>query len=114
MAQSVSWAKQPSNSAAVAGLLAEVTGSDSTGAELPVDFADVKVVSLPNGCNSLPPDVLPMLEQFEKIFLYMDNDAAGHDATEKVTSPCFVLVSHFFIDLSPNSHISPLYITRCY
>ena len=34
-------------------------------------------VSLPNGAGSLPIDVLPLLERFERIYLWMDNDAAG-------------------------------------
>jgi len=40
-------------------------------------------VSLPNGCRSLPVEVLPLLENFEKIYLWMDNDAAGQEGCEK-------------------------------
>ena len=40
-------------------------------------------VSLPNGANSLPPAVLPLLERFEKVYLWMDDDAAGHANREK-------------------------------
>jgi twinkle protein len=40
-------------------------------------------VSLPNGCRSLPVEVLPMLERFEKIYLWMDNDAPGQEGAEK-------------------------------
>jgi hypothetical protein len=36
-------------------------------------------VSLPNGCRSLPVEVLPLLEDFEKVYLWMDNDAAGQE-----------------------------------
>lgn len=39
-------------------------------------------VSLPNGCRSLPVEVLPMLERFEKVYLWMDNDAAGREGAE--------------------------------
>jgi twinkle protein len=39
-------------------------------------------VSLPNGARSLPVEVLPMLEQMEKIYLWMDNDAAGQEGAE--------------------------------
>jgi twinkle protein len=39
-------------------------------------------VSLPNGCRSLPVEVLPMLEQFEKVYLWMDNDAPGREGAE--------------------------------
>ena len=34
-------------------------------------------VSLPSGASNLPPDVLPLLERFEKVYLWMDDDAAG-------------------------------------
>jgi twinkle protein len=40
-------------------------------------------VSLPNGCRSLPVEVLPLLEKFEKIYLWMDNDAPGQEGAEK-------------------------------
>ena len=40
-------------------------------------------VSLPNGCRSLPVEVLPMLERFEKIYLWMDNDAPGREGAEQ-------------------------------
>jgi twinkle protein len=40
-------------------------------------------VSLPNGCRSLPVEVLPMLERFSKIYLWMDNDAPGQEGAEK-------------------------------
>lgn len=43
-------------------------------------------VSLPNGCQSLPPSVLPLLERFKKIYLWMDNDAAGQASVEKFAS----------------------------
>jgi twinkle protein len=34
-------------------------------------------VSLPTGASSLPPAVLPALERFKVVYLWMDNDAAG-------------------------------------
>jgi twinkle protein len=34
-------------------------------------------ISLPSGCRNLPVDLLPMLERFDKIYLWMDNDAPG-------------------------------------
>ena len=37
-------------------------------------------ISLPNGVHSLPPQVLPWLEKFEKIYLWLDNDTAGQSA----------------------------------
>ena len=46
-------------------------------------FKNLPVVSLPNGCNSLPPDLIPLLERFTKIYLWLDHDKAGQDAAEK-------------------------------
>jgi len=40
-------------------------------------------VSLPNGCRSLPLEVLPLLERFETIYLWMDNDGPGREGAEK-------------------------------
>lgn len=39
----------------------------------------IPAVSLPNGSRSLPVDLLPWFERFEKIYLWMDDDPAGHD-----------------------------------
>jgi len=40
-------------------------------------------VSLPNGCRSLPVEVLPMLEKFDTIYLWMDNDGPGREGAEQ-------------------------------
>lgn len=40
-------------------------------------------VSLPNGASSLPPDVLPMLERFKKIYLWLDDDVAGQEGARQ-------------------------------
>lgn len=40
-------------------------------------------VSLPLGTNSLPPEVLPQLEQFEKIFLWFGNDVFSRQAVNQ-------------------------------
>jgi len=40
-------------------------------------------VSLPNGCRSLPVDILPFLERFEKIYLWMDDDIPGQEGAEQ-------------------------------
>ena len=45
-------------------------------------------VSLPNGCRSLPPNVLPLLERFAKVYLWMDNDAAGQASVDKFAAKC--------------------------
>jgi len=42
-------------------------------------------VSLPNGCRSLPLEVLPLMERFETIYLWMDNDGPGREGAEKFT-----------------------------
>ena len=39
-------------------------------------------VSLPNGCRSLPIQLLPALEPFKRIILWMDDDVAGHEGCE--------------------------------
>eukprot|EP00753_Platysulcus_tardus_P012338 PLAT3354.34.p1 GENE.PLAT3354.34~~PLAT3354.34.p1 ORF type:complete len:766 (-),score=342.49 PLAT3354.34:54-2237(-) len=39
-------------------------------------------VSLPNGCRSLPVDILPALERFDSILLWMDNDVAGQEGAQ--------------------------------
>ncbi|CAH0490734.1 unnamed protein product [Peronospora farinosa] len=53
-------------------------------------------VSLPNGCQSLPPSVLPLLESFKRIYLWMDNDASGQSNVEKFAaklglSRCYIV-----------------------
>ena len=40
-------------------------------------------VSLPNGCRSLPAEVLALLEWFDKVRLWMDNDGSGMKGAEK-------------------------------
>lgn len=40
-------------------------------------------VSLPNGCNSLPTELIPLLERFDKIYLWLDNDKSGQEAADK-------------------------------
>lgn len=41
-------------------------------------------ISLPNGARSLPPALLPALERFQKIVLWMDNDQAGIEGGEAI------------------------------
>lgn len=40
-------------------------------------------VSLPNGCRSLPVQVLPYLERFKTIYLWMDDDVSGREGASK-------------------------------
>ncbi|KAK8812216.1 hypothetical protein WA158_007450 [Blastocystis sp. Blastoise] len=43
----------------------------------------IPTVSLPNGAQSLPVQVLPLLESFDTIYLWMDFDRTGQDNAEK-------------------------------
>lgn len=59
-------------------------------------FHGVPAVSLPNGCGSLPPALLPRLEKFKKIYLWLDNDSPGIVAAEKFSRKlglrrCFIV-----------------------
>jgi twinkle protein len=40
-------------------------------------------VSLPNGAHSLPVNLIPLLERFERIFLWLDDDVAGQEGAKK-------------------------------
>ena len=40
-------------------------------------------ISLPNGANSLPISLLPQLEQFKRIYLWMDADEAGMQGAKR-------------------------------
>ena len=40
-------------------------------------FGDIPAISLPNGCNSLPVELIPLLERFTKVYLWLDNDKSG-------------------------------------
>jgi len=40
-------------------------------------------ISLPNGCRSLPVDLLPRLERFERIVLWMDADEPGQEGAQQ-------------------------------
>jgi 5S rRNA maturation endonuclease (ribonuclease M5) len=48
-------------------------------------FRNIPVISLPNGCNSLPNELIASLDSFDKIYLWMDYDKSGQDACEKFT-----------------------------
>ena len=47
-------------------------------------FGDIPAISLPNGCNSLPVELIPLLERFTKVYLWLDNDKSGER-----TGSCF-------------------------
>jgi hypothetical protein len=39
-------------------------------------------VSLPNGCRSFPTDILVLMERFDTIYIWMDNDGPGQEGAE--------------------------------
>lgn len=43
----------------------------------------IPAVSLPNGASSLPLEVLPLLERFDKVYLWMDHDGPGQAGVDK-------------------------------
>ena len=43
----------------------------------PFGDGDIPAISLPNGCNSLPVELIPLLERFSKVYLWLDNDKSG-------------------------------------
>eukprot|EP00347_Sterkiella_histriomuscorum_P022319 403330901 len=43
----------------------------------------IPAVSLPNGANHLPVQVLPFFERFERIYLWLDADEVGRNSAEK-------------------------------
>jgi twinkle protein len=43
-------------------------------------------VSLPNGCRSFPVELLPWLERFERVYLWMDDDVAGREGSERISA----------------------------
>lgn len=43
-------------------------------------------VSLPNGCRSLPVEVLPMLERFGRLYLWLDDDGPGREGADRMAA----------------------------
>ena len=73
----------------------------------------IPAISLPNGCNSLPSTLIPLLESFTKIYLWLDNDKSGQDASVKFVSKlgaerCVI------VKPSANSEVNMLLIFICY
>jgi twinkle protein len=80
-------------------------------AALPLDdpLRAVPVISLPNGCNSLPTDLIPLLEPFKKVYLWMDNDKSGIDAAEKFARKLGITRCMVVKPLKANSKVSLLH-----
>ncbi|KAL9655841.1 hypothetical protein ABK040_000903 [Willaertia magna] len=60
----------------------------------------IPTISLPNGCRSLPIEILPWLEEFDKIYLWMDDDHAGQQGAELFSKKlgigrCFIVHSNY-------------------
>jgi len=73
-------------------------------------ISHIPAVSLPNGASSLPVEVLPLLERFEKIYLWMDDDLVGQEAARKFASKlgqgrCLLVSNHK--DLLPEGSPRP-------
>lgn len=50
-----------------------------TGAYLFPCFVSKQAISLPNGAKSLPPQLIKMLERFDQIYLWLDDDVPGQE-----------------------------------
>ena len=44
----------------------------------------IPAVSLPNGTNSLPIELVPFFDRFEQIYLWLDADEPGRAAAQKI------------------------------
>ncbi len=54
-------------------------------------------VSLPNGANGLPVDLLQFFDRFERIYLWLDADEVGQNAVEKFAKVIIIkLLTIFF------------------
>ncbi len=56
-------------------------------------------VALPSGTSSLPPEVLPQLEQFEKVYLWLGTDVQSRQSASKFAKKldidrCFLVCGH--------------------
>ncbi|KAG1707253.1 hypothetical protein DVH05_026447 [Phytophthora capsici] len=67
----------------------------------------IAAVSLPNGCQSLPPSVLPLLERFKRIYLWMDNDASGQSNVEKFAAK-LGMARCYIVRMPTNAASSPV------
>lgn len=47
------------------------------------ELKNIAVVSLPNGCNSFPSELVTLCNNFDKIYLWLDYDKSGQESCEK-------------------------------
>ena len=62
-------------------------------------ISHIPTISLPNGAQSFPVQLIPLLERFERIYLWLDDDAAGQQGLRKIAEKlgierCFIVHSH--------------------
>ena len=58
-------------------------------------------LSLPQGANHLPDSIVPYLNQFEKIVLWMDNDEAGKVGQEKISHKLGINRTYIVKNMNP-------------
>lgn len=67
----------------------------------------VPAVSLPNGANSLPIEIIEMLEPFKRITFWMDDDVKGVEGSEKFSTKLGLARCHIV-------QVCPLFIVHTY
>ncbi|XP_065910800.1 twinkle mtDNA helicase-like [Dysidea avara] len=70
---------------------------------------EMPALSLPNGCLNLSPELLPQLEQFEKIILWLGNDPQSKQATNQFAKKlnmkrCYAVTFHNELDIKNAVH----------
>ena len=68
----------------------------------------IPAVSLPNGTNSLPIELVPFFDRFEQIYLWLDADEPGRAAAQKIAK-----VSFSIDELTP-LFVQKLNVNKCY
>ena len=66
----------------------------------------IPAVSLPNGTNSLPIELVPFFDKFKQIYLWLDADEPGRAAAHKISkklgpSKCYIIDSRLYSDEGP-------------
>lgn len=57
----------------------------------------IPAVSLPNGTNSLPIELVPFFDRFEQIYLWLDADEPGRAAAQKIAKvSSLTLIADFY------------------
>lgn len=66
----------------------------------------IPTVSLPNGTNSLPIELVPFFDRFKQIYLWLDADEPGRAAASKISkklgpNKCYIIDSRLYSDEGP-------------